>query len=611
MKLQSVAIKGFKSFNTEQTFDFKAENGLFLVRGDNRQEPSLGANGAGKSTFWDAICWAFFGKTARGLHGPSVESWHSKEPTRVMVTLEIDNVVRVIERTRRPIHLQVDGVEVEQARIDKLLGIDYGRFLQTVLMGQFGTTFADMKATARLDLLADVLDLDIWTSAQDEANKFAREIDDELRKAEREAHGVEKQLETVNEQKTQLTARLKQQDAQRSKKIEDCEERIKNQQELTNNLELIADEATRVCSEAQLYYSSVVEDRDAAFIRVSTIKQQQATLRGEEKALQRDKKEAVKRLYEIAELHTGCELCGQSVTEDQVSKLSKSAHIKADKAEQALKDCEAKRERLADKLSVAEKIQGERVQEANDVGHKVEQLDSEMFGKRQAAQRSQSRLQYALSEREVLENEVSPIADLLDDVDIKIEVFEAKAAEANAALHDWGTQSELVKDWPKLFKEVRLWIVEQALDEFEVYVNSALVELGLRGWSIKFSVERETKSGSVSKSFDIMVNSPANPEPVAWECWSGGESQRLRIACAVGLANLIRSRMANPPALEVWDEPTNHLNVEGVQDLVSFMASRSRDKQIWMVDHRSLDCGDFNDVLTVAKTAAGSELVED
>jgi len=62
--------------------------------------------------------------------------------------------------------------------------------------------------------------------------------------------------------------------------------------------------------------------------------------------------------------------------------------------------------------------------------------------------------------------------------------------------------------------------------------------------------------------------------------------------------------------LEVWDEPTAHLSVQGVEDLLDFMYDRAHNdgKQLWLVDHRSLDAGYFDGGVTVAKTEFGSTI---
>lgn len=55
--------------------------GVLLVQGVNDDDTSAGSNGAGKSTIPDALCWASFGVTARGVSGDAVVNRKAKKDT--------------------------------------------------------------------------------------------------------------------------------------------------------------------------------------------------------------------------------------------------------------------------------------------------------------------------------------------------------------------------------------------------------------------------------------------------------------------------------------------------------------------------------------------------
>jgi DNA repair exonuclease SbcCD ATPase subunit len=162
--------------------------------------------------------------------------------------------------------------------------------------------------------------------------------------------------------------------------------------------------------------------------------------------------------------------------------------------------------------------------------------------------------------------------------------------------------------WVSGFKRVRLFVIEETLRQLEVEVNNSLTSLGLVDWSIEFDVERENKSGGVTKGFVVFIRCPSNPEPVRWESWSGGETQRLQLAGDFGLANLIMMQAGLTNTIEFYDEPSNHLSDEGVNDLAETLHQRALDdgKTIWLVDHRMPEFGDFKAKLEVVKTETGS-----
>ena len=164
--------------------------------------------------------------------------------------------------------------------------------------------------------------------------------------------------------------------------------------------------------------------------------------------------------------------------------------------------------------------------------------------------------------------------------------------------------------WVQGFKDVRLFLVAEALLQLEVEVNSALESLGLVGWSIHFAPDSETKAGATKRGFSVTVLSPVNERPVPWQVWSGGEAQRLRLAASMGLSNLISAYTAFEPFVEVWDEPTNGMSKEGIADLLTAMQERAQryKRQVWVIDHRTLDAGLFQQTVTAVKAGGTTTL---
>lgn len=166
----------------------------------------------------------------------------------------------------------------------------------------------------------------------------------------------------------------------------------------------------------------------------------------------------------------------------------------------------------------------------------------------------------------------------------------------------------LASSWVRWFKDIRLSQIGDALAQLELEVNSALSDVGLLGWELRFDVDRETGKGSMQRGFYVTVLSPANSKPVPWEVWSGGEAQRLRIACQWGFADLARTHTGTEFPLEVWDEPTDGVQAEVVQELLEAMSRRAaeRQRQIWVVDHTKVGFSGFDGVATATKGKNGT-----
>ena len=175
-------------------------------------------------------------------------------------------------------------------------------------------------------------------------------------------------------------------------------------------------------------------------------------------------------------------------------------------------------------------------------------------------------------------------------------------------LADSQEQHLLKQFWVKGFKEVRLQEISEALTQLELEVNSGITQLGLPAWEVHFDSDMETARGTVKRGFTVKVLSPDNDTSVPWRAWSGGEAQRLRLGGNMGLSDLVRGRLGVSLALEVWDEPTQFLSPQGVTDLLDALKRRAEEhqRQIWVVDHRSLGYGAFDGVVTVVKDRSGS-----
>lgn len=62
--------------------------------------------------------------------------------------------------------------------------------------------------------------------------------------------------------------------------------------------------------------------------------------------------------------------------------------------------------------------------------------------------------------------------------------------------------------------------------------------------------------------------------------------------------------------IEVYDEPTQHLSPQGIDSLLEMLRQRAlaTNKRIWLVDHHTLDYGDFAGRTRIDKDETGSRI---
>lgn len=204
----------------------------------------------------------------------------------------------------------------------------------------------------------------------------------------------------------------------------------------------------------------------------------------------------------------------------------------------------------------------------------------------------------------------NPYSKLITENKQALAKLEKDMTDAISHIAELDEKHYAVDFWVGGFKRIRLFIIEEALQQLELEVNNNLASLGLPDWRIGLDVERENKSGGVTKGFTVMITPPGVKEPIRYESYSGSETQRLRLAGNLGLANLIMEKAGLSNTIEFYDEPSAHMNPNGLIDLAEALAQRAQDhsKVIFMVDHHVVDFSGFAGTLTVTMGERGSRL---
>jgi len=178
----TIGLYNFKGIVGELTWKFHDHPGLYFVHGENKKEPRLGGNGVGKSTlFVDAPYWILTGKTVLSQRpGALVENWDNGTGTKGVLHIKLDDDDYIIERGRNPSILTLNGTVIQQAEIDKLLPLSDAALRRTLLLGQRGSLFLDLRPEDKSRLFSETLDLDRWLRASDHASDQVKTLDRSL-----------------------------------------------------------------------------------------------------------------------------------------------------------------------------------------------------------------------------------------------------------------------------------------------------------------------------------------------------------------------------------------------------------------------------------------------
>ncbi len=630
MIIESISFQGFRSFRDEVVMQLPKNPGVFLITGENQVEPELGANGVGKSSFAEGLCWCFFDKTSKGHRAKDVSNWSGEYLTAVSLNFRDDCGDNTLTRRWNPnafVH-QIEECEpktIEKHDVEKILGLNYKLFLATVLFSQSGGTdkkdspgkhFMELGPTAQAEALSDVLNLSVWEERAKKAKTKASESKLEWEELDQEVQGLKaKRVVLVSEYNDFV----------------DKEETWDGEQELAekrlcvqlNEAEVLRAEKRCAEDEAKHKKQSIGDESESTQKRIDRL--QKSISRYEKKVQAFRVQEAVvvtkikvttkeqDQQTELVELgKAACPRCGKSLDPINVQadlKLIESSVVVLKDDLDALRIDLRRMADVVDRLTIEhdafeEKCEAADIQKEDAVDHYQDCVN--------ACQRADKAVVIIETQIKGLKKEENPHTATIDELDQKIDVLAHEIKHGVAECR----RSEVLADrygyWAQGFLRIRLWLLERAMSEFEAKMLNSFDLLGLRGWSVACETEKELKSGGTKAALTILVSSPESPEPVPWGVWSGGEEQRLKLAGSAAFCDLVCDRMGVRPSLEIWDEPTQHLSPEGCEDLMEFFQHRSRmlKKQVWVIDHRTTNSGEVDGHWHFVKTKQGTRVTE-
>ncbi len=607
MQIKTLQFTNFKSFNGQHSFSFDRPPGLYFLTGRNELEPSLGANGAGKSTLFDALYWCLYGKSLRNLKAGNIHTWESDDNS-TRVNMHCDN--NLICREWSPNSLTLNGETLTQDSLSQSIGINEDEFKHAIIHPQFGDMFFDLAATPKLQLFSNILGLDYWMDLSVKSTRKFSDVNVRIFSYEKNIARIEgkigvlryniKDLKKSKERfRIDTEKNIKKMEIeinQSEEELRDAEENLKvNKRQRKNMKGILKINSNEILKRARELKKFLDKNRHLRY-NLFDVEKTIGLTSDELKRWKHLVGDCITCKQKVSKKHVNVQ---RSILKKKLISLEEE-RVSAELSQKSFEETKKEEEKKLLKMR-------ENFDEIKDNGIILERKFIEYNSDVKYYGISLSKLKKQLYD---YKNEPNPYEENLNSTKLRIKTYKKLISEAKLDVTKLEKRRNGYEYWVKGFKDVRLFLLEECLTQLEIEVNNNLNQLGLHDWYVEFDVERETKSGTISKGFQVQIKSPRNDKPVPWEAWSGGESQRLRLAGSMGLSNLILNRSNVVSNIEVWDEPTQFLS--GVDDLLNLLYQRAHDqqKQIWLVDHRSIDFGGFEFVVTIVKDENGSRIEE-
>ena len=208
----------------------------------NKDKTTLihGANGSGKSTILDALCYALFGKSFRGVNLGQLINTQNKKGLLVEVTFNIGKNNYLVRRGQKPKVFEVYKNEQpldakasdkdNQAYLEQqILKLSFKSFTQIVILGSSNfVPFMQLNSQGRRECVEDFLDIKVFSAMAVMAKERLRGLKDQLRELETNIEGHLFRHEVQQDKLKDILKRDDQQVGELKGKVRQLQEQVKD-----------------------------------------------------------------------------------------------------------------------------------------------------------------------------------------------------------------------------------------------------------------------------------------------------------------------------------------------------------------------------------------------
>ena len=553
IKFKAVRYKNFLSTGNKV---------IEIIIDDTRTTLMIGTNGAGKSTFLDAISFGLFGKPFRKVKlGQLVNSINQKNCT-VDLEFETGGKEYLIKRGLKPAKFEIwiDGSMQDQnaaARDSQdyleryVLRMNERSFRQIVVLGSGSfVPFMRLGAGDRRSIIEELLDIQIFSIMNDLVKTRIGDNKDNLTLCEHKIELLSQSIELQEEHLKSIQDNNEDAVREKQKELAQCETQI-----IGLNTE-ISDFREKI----QDYNSKQTKHRKLIDFK-SKITSKKAHICGQ-----------IKLVTENSE----CPECTQAITDEHQEKVTKKLGTKNDELEVGILDINVQ---LAD---VAH-----RINEIEDILTKISEKSNSISGIEEYAGRIKKRLAESIDQDDEIEHEgLSKVKNDLDDCrNLKYDIQDKK--------HHLNTVQELLRD-----TGIKTVIIRNYLPLINQLINKYLSALN---FYINFELDEAFNETIKSRGRD------------AFQYGSFSEGEKLRIDLALlftwrEVAKLKSSVATNLLVLdEIFD---SSLDSTGIEDFLGILNSLGDDTHAFVISHKGDQIIDkFGRVISVEKEQNFSKIV--
>ena len=616
MNFKKLYMKNFFSYGPDGEYLDLSKPGLYLVTGEN---------GVGKSTIFEGVNFALFGKITKDMNLPDIVNEKAGKNCRVELHFDDYWIVRyrndkkhynncyLYKGRKDPEHLiSKANLKDTQEMIDNILKFNFKSFINAVMMSQENIKgFLEADPGKKKEIIENILQLNIitkyhWVST--EKRKITRK---KLDTSASEVQNLENLIENIKSSMTEYIKSCLKQKEENKNNIEKLEKQLEkiNTINIEEELEKIrqaealsielenkmteyrhqADKTISLENELETLNGSRLEYRELLKQNKKNIKQVERDTKGHETRI-----EYIKEEIENIQLNPEeCPVCGNLIEED--------------KLEEHLEDKHNEIERIEDNIENKERDYKDMLNKYKEWTDKVKEYDVLIT-------KLNRNIKKEKIESEELKKHYEEIK-IPDTLDLEyLNKFANNKVKLESNIKQLKKKEFVDESYLDKLTEQGVKISDELKDKKKEVLNLTKRLMIIRWWEISLSSKkRSLKSWCtnniigyfnarikhfIDRFFDgdveVVLDSELTEEVTrkdyerTFGMFSGGEKKRLNLAILFALNSLVKANISTKINIMFFDELlSNTLDDKGISTVLEILEEKEENKDtVYIIEHR-------------------------
>jgi len=539
----------------------------------------IGENGAGKSTFLDALSYALYMKPFRKVNNPQLVNSINKKHLKVEVEFKVGANLYKVCRGHAPRTFEVyqNGELLNQEAHTKdyqkvleqsILKMNYKSFTQIVVLGSRNfVPFMQLSSNDRRTVIEDLLDIQIFST-------MAALLKDKIAQNRTELQTIDYDISLLDEKIAVQNDYIERVAQDKMKQLDKIKQQIQDKQAQVDQFK--TDLAT-VEAEAEALYESC-----KSLESVSNRVQQLLALEGQIEA----KIAKLKKQIDFYERNSDCPTCGQEIDEQFKQTITSETGGTLSETEEGLKALEEQIQTNSNRVDDLKRVQDEARRAENTargIRANISSITSVMESMQREVDADEAKDQNDAEARAKVE-ELQESLKLLQTRKVSLRQQQAIYDTAQVLLKDTGIKSRIIKQYVPVINK----LINKYLAAMEFFVD--------------FNLDEDFKETIRSRHRDDF----------AYASFSEGEKMRIDLALLFTWRAIAKLKNSASTNLLIMDEIfDSSLDSSGTDEFLKIIKELTSDTNIIIISHKTDQLLDkFSNVVRFEKYKNFSRIAE-